>query len=128
MPDHQTTLSRRERQIMDILYSRGRATASEILEAMTDPPTNATIRTLLRILETKGHVRHETDGTRFVFFPAVARGKAKRSAMRHLVQTFFEGSPSRAVAALLDSSDLKLSAQDADRLKQLIDEKRGGEE
>jgi BlaI family penicillinase repressor len=126
MTGHQTTLSRRERQIMDVLYSRGRATASEILEAMPDPPTNATIRTLLRILETKGHVRHETDGARFVFFPAIARGKAKRSAMRHLVQTFFEGSPSRAVAALLDSSDFKLSAEDANRLKKLIDEKRGG--
>ena len=109
---------------MDILYRKGRATAGDILEAMPDPPANATIRTLIRILEEKGHVQHESDGTRFVYFPMVHRGKATRSAIRHLVETFFNGSPARAVAALLDSSDFKVSVEDAARLKKLIDQKR----
>jgi predicted transcriptional regulator len=127
MANTHTTLSRRERQIMDVLYKRGSATASEVMESLSDSPSNATVRTLLRILEEKGHVRHESDGTRFTFFPAVRREKATRSALRHLVQTFFDGSPARAVAALMESSDVKLSTEDAARLKKLIEEKRGGE-
>ena len=110
---------------MDVLYKKGRATASQVMESLPDAPSNATIRTLLRILEEKGHVRHESDGTRFVFFPVVRREKATRSALRHLLQTFFDGSPARAVAALLDSSDVKLSREDAVRLKKLIEDKRG---
>src|SRR5262245_47590561 len=97
MPGSHSTLTRRERQIMDVLYRKGRATAVEVMEAMADPPSNATTRTLLRILEEKGHVQHETDGTRFIFYPTVNRDKAKRSAMRHLISTFFDGSPARAV-------------------------------
>jgi predicted transcriptional regulator len=112
---------------MDVLYEKGSATASEMMESLADAPSNATIRTLLRILEEKGHVRHESDGTRFTFFPVVHRDRAKRSAIRHLIQTFFDGSPARAAAALLDSSEVKLSPEDAVRLKKLIEEKRGGE-
>jgi predicted transcriptional regulator len=112
---------------MDVLYRKGRATASEVMLSLADAPSNATIRTLLRILEEKGHVRHESDGTRFTFFPAVRREKATRSALRHLVRTFFDGSPARAVAALLDSSDTKLSPEDVARLKKLIEGRRGGD-
>lgn len=110
---------------MDVLYRKGRATATEVMEALADSPSNATTRTLLRILEEKGQVQHEMDGTRFVFCPTVNREKAKRSALRHLIQTFFDGSPARAVTALLDSSDFKLSAEDVARLKKMIDDKRG---
>jgi predicted transcriptional regulator len=121
-----TTLSRRERQIMDVLYRKGRATASDVMQGLSDPPGNATIRTLLRILEEKGHVRHERDGARFVFLPTVHPETAKRSAIRHLVQTFFGGSAARAVTALLDSDDFRMSKEDAARLKKLIRDSRGG--
>ena len=114
---------------MDILYQKRRATASQVMEALADPPTNATTRTLLRILESKGHVRHEKDGVRFVYVPTLHPEKATRSAMRHLVQTFFDGSAARAVTALLDTGDFKLSAEDATRLRKLIKETReGGQE
>jgi predicted transcriptional regulator len=119
-------LSRRERQIMDILYRKRRATAAEVMEALADPPTNATTRTLLRILEAKGHVRHEKDAARFIYFPTVHPEKATRSAIRHLIRTFFDGSPARAVTALLDAGDFKLSADDAARLRQLIKENQEG--
>ena len=111
---------------MDVLYARGRATAAEILEAMSDAPSNSTIRTLLRILEEKGHARHETDGSKFVFMPTLRPDRAKKSAIRHLVQTFFEGSPARAVAALLDLSAAALSDEEAIRLKDLIEKSRAG--
>jgi predicted transcriptional regulator len=121
-------LSNRERQIMDILYRRGRATAAEVQEELPDPPSYSAVRATLRILEEKGQVRHESEGPRYVFRPAVAREKAKRTAVRHLVQTFFDGSTELAVATLLDESASKLSEKDYERLKRLIeDAKRGGE-
>ena len=119
-------LSRRERQIMDVLYRKGSATAAEVLENMPDPPGYSAVRALLRILEQKGHIRHEELEGRYVFMPTVARDKAKRSAIRHLVTTFFDGSSEEAVAALLDASASKLSDSELDRLQDLIDKARKG--
>jgi predicted transcriptional regulator len=119
-------LSRRERQIMDVLYRKGSASAAEVLENMPNPPSYSAVRALLRILEQKGHVRHEESEGRYVFMPTVTRDKAKRSAVRHLVQTFFDGSPEEAVAALLDTSSSKLSDEELDRLQELIDKARKG--
>ena len=118
------TLSRRERQIMDVLYQRGRATALEVQESLPDPPSYSAVRALLRILEDKGHVRHEQDGPRYIFTPKTPRDKARRSAIRHLMETFFEDSPEQAVAALLDVSSSKLSEEELDRLAQLIENAR----
>ena len=109
---------------MDVLYRKGRSTAAEVLENLPDPPSYSSIRALLRILEEKGHIRHEKDGAKYVFIPSVGRDKAKRSAIRHLLKTFFEGSPELVVAALLDVSSSKLTNQELDRLKKLIDESR----
>src|SRR5262252_9503721 len=97
----QHALSRRERQIMDILYRRGRAAASEVMADLSGEPNYSTVRTQLRVLENKGFVRHEEEGLRYVYFPAVPRHSARRSALRHLVDTFFDGSVEQAVAALL---------------------------
>jgi predicted transcriptional regulator len=119
-------LSRRERQIMDVLYRKGSATAADVLEAMPNPPSYSAVRALLRILEQKGHIRHEEHEGKYVFLPTVHREKAKRSAIRHLVQTFFDGSPQEAVAALLDDSSSKLSDSELDRLQTLIDKARKG--
>src|SRR3954469_21890619 len=116
MLKNQQDLSRRERQIMDILYQRGRATAAEVLEALPDAPSYSAVRSLLRILEEKGHIRHEEDGLKYVFSPVVAQENAKRSALRHLIDTFFSGSPAEAAAALLHDSAAKLTRQDLDRL------------
>ena len=102
-------LSNRERQIMDILYRLGQATAAEVQSHLPDPPSYSAVRATLRILEDKGHVQHQHDGPRYVFRPAVAREKAKRSAVRHLVRTFFDGSAEQAVATLLDESSSKLT-------------------
>jgi predicted transcriptional regulator len=121
------TLSRRERQIMDVLYQKGKATALEVQESLPDPPSYSAVRALLRILEDKGHIRHEQDGPRYVFTPKLPRDKARRSAIRHMMETFFEGSPEQAVAALLDVSSSKLSQEDLDRLAQLIENARGSE-
>jgi predicted transcriptional regulator len=115
-------LSNRERQIMDVLYRLGQATAVEVLEALPDPPSYSAVRATLRILEDKGQVRHEEEGPRYVFRPAVGRDRAKRTAVRHLVSTFFGGSPSAAMATLLDESASKLSDADYERLRTLIDE------
>ena len=117
-------LSRRERQIMDVLFQRGRATATEVREALADPPSYSAVRALLRILEDKGHVRHEEEGLKYVYVPVVTREKASKSAIRHLVSTFFDGSAEKAVAALLDASAAKLSIAELDRLAQLIDKAR----
>jgi predicted transcriptional regulator len=117
-------LSRRERQIMDVLYAHGKAAASDILAAMPDPPSYSAVRTILRILEEKGHVRHEAEGVRYVYSPVVARERARRFALKHLVRTFFEGSPEQAIAALLDSSVSKLSPEQLERLARLIDDAR----
>jgi predicted transcriptional regulator len=117
-------LSRRERQIIDILYSHGRATAAEVQNALPDPPSYSAVRAMLRILEEKGHVRHEQDGPRYVYLPTVARDSAKRTALRHVLQTFFDGSAAQAISALLDESDTRLSDRDLDRLARRIDEAR----
>ena len=120
-------LSRRERQIMDILFRDGQATASEVQAAMADPPSYSPVRAMLRILEDKGHARHEQDGPRYVYKPVIARERAKRSAMKHLLQTFFEGSHEQAVAALLDEASTSLSDKDLDRLAEVIDRHRNKE-
>jgi len=120
-------LSRRERQIMDILFRDGQATASEVQAAMADPPSYSAVRAMLRILEDKGHARHEQDGPRYVYKPVIARERAKRSAMKHLLQTFFEGSHEQAVAALLDEASTSLSDKDLDRLAEVIDRHRNKE-
>ncbi|HRI53876.1 MAG TPA: BlaI/MecI/CopY family transcriptional regulator [Pseudomonadota bacterium] len=113
-------LSRRERQIMDILYKEGRATAAEVLERMPDPPSYSAVRAMLRILEEKGHIGHKQDGPRYVFVPTVGRDTARRSALRHLLHTFFDNSAEKAMAALLDESQDKLSGEELDRLADLI--------
>jgi predicted transcriptional regulator len=114
------TLSRRERQIMDILYRRGRATAAEVLEDLPGEPTSSTVRTQLRVLEGKGHVRHAEQGLRFVYEPAVPRHAARKSALRHLMDTFFDGSAEKTVAALLGGEAARLSEDELDRLTELI--------
>lgn len=124
MPGSDSKLSRRERQIMDILYRRGRASASEVQEAMPDAPGYSAVRATLRILEAKGHVRHEGDSLRYVYLPAVPREKATRSALRHLLDTFFDGSAEKAVVALLDESSASLSPAELDRIAELIEQAR----
>lgn len=106
------TFSRRERQIMDVVYQRGRATAAEIHEQLPDPPCAAAVRTQLRILEEKGHLRHEKEGPRHIYYPTIARSIAQKSAVKHLLGTFFNGSRAAAVAALLEESDLPLSSEE----------------
>jgi predicted transcriptional regulator len=115
------TLTRRERQIMDILYKRGRATASEVLDELPGSPHYSTVRTQLRVLEEKGHVTHEEDGVRYVYMPAVPRRAARKSALRHLVDTFFDGSAEQVVAAVLGGEGTKLSEDELDRIADLIE-------
>lgn len=117
-------LSRRERQILDILYRRERATAAEVRDELPRRPGYSAVRAMLRVLEEKGYVRHEEQGLRYVFLPTLPREKAKRSALSHLLETFFEGSREQAVAALLDSSSGKLSREQLDRLAALIEKAR----
>ena len=117
-------LARRERQIMDILFRRGRATAAEVMAELTGEPSYSTVRTQLRVLEEKGFVRHEDDGVRFVYMPVVGRQTARKSALRHLVATFFDGSPEKAVAALLGGEGSKLTNEQLDRMADLIDKAR----
>src|SRR3954451_15602255 len=117
-------LSRRERQIMDVIYRRGQATAAEVLDGLPDPPGYSAVRAILRILEDKGHLRHESRGPRYVFLPTVPREKARKSALKQLVRTFFDDSTEQAVAAMLDLSASKLSGDELDRLARLIDEAR----
>lgn len=120
-------LSRRERQIMDVLFRRGRATVAEVQEALPDPPGYSAVRALLRILEGKGHIRHEEEGPRYVYVPRVDREKARQSALRHLVQTFFDGSVAQTAAALLDQGGRDLSDDDLERLSATIARARGEE-
>src|SRR5215203_5145074 len=117
-------LSRRERQIIDILYSQGRATAAEVQAALPEPPSYSAVRAMLRILEEKGHVRHEQDGPRYVYLPTVAPDRAKKTAIRHVLRTFFNGSAEQALSALLDESDTRLSDHELDRLAKVIDRAR----
>lgn len=112
---------------MDILYKRGRASAAEIHQALPDAPTYSAVRAKLRVLEEKGHIRHHEQDLRYVFVPTLPREQAKHSALRHMIETFFEGSTEQAVAALLDSSSARLSANELDRLSELIEKaKRTG--
>jgi predicted transcriptional regulator len=115
-----TGLTRRERQIMDILFRRGRATAAEVLAELPGNPSYSTVRTQLRVLEEKGHARHEEDGVRYVYMPAVARVTARKSALRHVIDTFFDGSTEKVVAALLGGEATRLSSEEIDRLAALI--------
>ena len=117
-------LTRRERQIMDILYERGRASASEVLDRLPDPPSYSAVRAMLRLLEEKGYARHEQEGTRYIYSPTVSRERARRSALRRVVQTFFGGSTEQAVAALLDMSHSGLDDAELDRLARLIEQAR----
>jgi predicted transcriptional regulator len=116
------TLSRREREIMDILYQRNKASAAEVLEAMNQPPSYSAVRAMLRILEEKGHVTHENEGLKYVFIPVVNRDKAKRSAVKHLLDTFFRDSPEQIVAALLDVSAKRLTREELDRMAEMIEQ------
>src|SRR5580700_10307003 len=113
-------LTRRERAIMDILYRRGRATAHEVLADLDDPPSYSAVRALLRLLEERGHAKHAQEGMAYVYSPAVSRADAKRSALAHVVRTFFAGSVEQAVAALVDSSRSKLSREELDRIAEHI--------
>jgi|SRR5580765_4411920 predicted transcriptional regulator len=124
MKTKETGLARRERQIMDILYRRGRATASEVMEDLSGNPSYSTVRTQLRVMEEKGHVRHEEEGLRYVYTPAVPRHAARKSALRHLIETFFDGSAEKTVAALLGSEGARMSDEELDRIAELIDKAR----
>jgi BlaI family transcriptional regulator, penicillinase repressor len=120
-------LSRRERQIMDIIYREGRATVGEVMERLTGEPAYSTVRAQLRVLEEKGHLRHEEHGLRYVYIPKLPRHMVRQSALRHVVDTFFEGSPGKAVAALLGKEGFKISAEELDRISKLIEEAKKGE-
>jgi BlaI family transcriptional regulator, penicillinase repressor len=123
-PPPLTALSRRERQIMEIVYRHGRITGNEIHQQMSDPPSYSTVRTLLRVLEQKGHLAHEYDGPRFVFFPCVSTEKAKRSALKQLLHTFFNNSAVGAMAALLDLSSSELDETELKQMTRLIQQAR----
>jgi predicted transcriptional regulator len=120
-PSDHVSLTRRERQVMDILYKRGKATASEVLVDLPGTPHYSTVRTQLRVLEEKGHVTHEEDGVRYVYMPATPRRAARKSALRHLVDTFFDGSAEQVVAAVLGGEGARLSDDELDRIAELIE-------
>jgi BlaI family penicillinase repressor len=113
-------LTRRERQIMDILYRRGRATAGDVMADLPGGPSYSTVRTQLRVLESKGHVRHQEEGLRYVYMPAVPRHTARKSALRHLVDTFFDGSTEKVVGALLGGEGTRLSEEELQRIAELV--------
>ena len=119
-----TTLTRRERQIMDVLYRRGRATAAEVMADLPGEPNSSTVRTQLRVLEDKGHVRHEEEGLRYIYAPAVPRHAARKSALKHLVETFFDGSAEQVVAAVLGGEASHLSDDDLKRIAALVADAR----
>jgi predicted transcriptional regulator len=117
-------MSRRERQIMEILYRRGQASVSEVRAAMNDAPSYSAVRAMLRVLKDKGHVKHQAEGLKYMYRPVVNREKAKRSALKSLVDTFFNDRPDEVVAALLDVSSQRLTAEELDRMAAMIDEAR----
>ena len=125
-PPHHTVLTRRERQIMDVLFRRGRATAAEVRENLPGSPADSTVRTQLRVLEAKGHVRHEDDGIRFVYMAAVPRQAARRSALRHVIETFFDGSVERVVGALLGGEAARVSEAELKRIADMVERARKG--
>ena len=118
--NRQHALTRRERQIMDILYRLGRATAGEVMAGLSGAPNYSTVRTQLRVLEEKGHVRHEEHGLRYVYTPAVPRHAARKSALKHLVDTFFDGSAEQVVAAVLGGDAARLTDDDLKRIADLV--------
>jgi predicted transcriptional regulator len=121
----QGALSRRERQILEILYRRGNASAADVRDAMgDDAPSYSAVRTLLGVLEEKGHIRHKAEGLKYVYAPVVTRDKARRSAVKHMLDTYFSGSPEEIMAALLDVSSTKLTRQELDRMAHMIDKAR----
>lgn len=124
MGEKNNDLSRRERQIMDFLYQAGRASAAEVLDALPDPPGYSAVRATLRILEQKGHVRHEEDGRAYVFIPVMKKDAARKRALTHLLKTFFDNSTEQAVAALVDLAGPKASAEELDRIRRIIDDAR----
>ena len=107
---------------MDILYQRGKGSANDVRDAMPDAPSYSAVRAMLRVLEEKGHVKHQAEGLKYVYVPTVARDKAKRSAVKHLLDTFFAGSPEQIVAALLDVSATRLTREELDRMAQMIEQ------
>ncbi len=117
-------LSRRERQIMDVIYSSGSATVQEVVSKIPDPPSYSAVRAMLRVLEEKGHVKHREDGPRYVYLPTVPRDEARQSALRQLVRTFFDGSAEQAAAALLGMTGPELTEQELDRLSEAIETAR----
>jgi len=119
-----SSLSRRERQIMDILYRLGRATANEVMADLTGEPNYSTVRTQLRVLESKGHVRHEEEGLRYIYMPTVSRQAVRPSALRHLLETFFDGSAEKMLSTLLGSEGAKLTDAELERLAELIEKAR----
>jgi predicted transcriptional regulator len=120
----QKNLSRRERQIMDIIYEMSEATAAQVLERLPNPPSYSAVRALLRVLEEKGHLLHKQDGPRYVFLPTLPREQARRNALRHVLDTFFDGSTEEVVAALLNLSEEEMSQEDYKRLSELIESAR----
>ena len=120
----QLKLTRREREIMDILYRRGRATAGEVMQDLTGEPSYSTVRAQLRVLKEKGHVRYEEQGLRYVYLPIVPRHEVRQSALRHMVETFFEGSTQKVVAALLGSEGSRISREELDRIAELVEKAR----
>ena len=106
---------------MDVLYKRGRASAAEVREAMEDAPSYSAVRAMLRVLEEKGHVRHQAEGLKYIYVPSVNRDKAKRSAVKHVLDTFFSGSPDQVVAALLDVSTRRITREELDRMAEMIE-------
>src|SRR5580658_6638575 len=124
MKENDACLSRRERQIMEILHARGQATAAEVQAALPDAPSYSTVRALLRILEEKGHVKHRREGLRYVHLPTEGRARARRSALRRVVRTFFGGSAPLAVVALLEAGDAELSSKEIEQLQTIINQAR----
>lgn len=120
-------LSRRERQIMDLLYQLGRATAADLMKALPGEPSDSTVRTQLRVLESKGHVRHEDDGLKFVYLPVVPRRVVRKSALKHVMNTFFDGSAEKVVAALLGPDGGHLSEAELDRIAGIVAKARAEE-
>ncbi|HEY7303323.1 MAG TPA: BlaI/MecI/CopY family transcriptional regulator [Bryobacteraceae bacterium] len=114
-------LSRREREIMDILYRRESASAADVREEMIDPPSYSAVRAMLRVLEEKGHIRHESEGLKYVYTPSINRDRAKRSAVKHLLDVFFPESPEQVVAALLDISGKRITREELDRMTEMIE-------
>ncbi len=123
-PKHHDTFSRRERQIMDVLFARGEASAADVQEAIADPPSYSAVRALLRILVDKGHVKHRVEGKKYLYAPQQTKTRAAKSAMQKVLQTFYQGSTVQAVAALLDLNDKDLTADELEQLSALIDDAR----